>query len=440
VKRIEEIRLQCIDDIRAGRASLQDCLDRYPNMRRELEPFLRVALSIKEPADSRPSDAFKVRTRANLMEHIHASQAGKRVLRLPSQAGARYGWYTGWARAVAIVVAVILIISAAGTGAAYASQSSLPGDTLYSVKLGTEQLRRIITFDNVAEVELELKFASTRLDELEALASMPADQTAMPNGNYDEVLTMSIINVTLNEAKQTYIAQSERIAQAVSGYERDLNLAITKSAKVRNGETSLETVALAILNHLERLDGIEDRASQNAKKAVLDSKEIAISGHISALQNLAKVNPVRATEINLQAIQSRLDRAEVEVKKGNGKGVENALQEYERLRRFGEEISNSAGKRGQDTRTIDEMNAQATNSQLETLGSIYGDVSQETQSAVEQAMRVAVEEYGEAVQGLQQQGAQGDIPTEPSLPNSIPDDMKKKIQGSGAQGSVNGRR
>jgi hypothetical protein len=231
VKRIEEILIHCIDDIEAGRASLQDCLDRYPDMRQELEPLLRVALSINEPADTRPSDAFKIRARVNLMEHIHASQTGKKTVSVPSQAGIRHGWFTGWARAVAIAVAVILVISAAGAGTAYASQSSLPGDNLYSVKLGTEQLQRMVTFDDAAEVELELKFASTRLDELEELASMPSDQTAMTDGRYDRVLTMSIINVFPSESEVVYTTQSERIAIAVAGYERNLNLAIAKSGK-----------------------------------------------------------------------------------------------------------------------------------------------------------------------------------------------------------------
>ena len=130
----------------------------------------------------------------------------------------------------------------------------------------------------------------------------------------------------------------------------------------------------------------------------------------------------------------------MEAAKGNGRGVEYALQEYEKLRRFGEEISNSAGARGQDTRAIDEMNARATTDHLESLGSIYGNVSQETKGAVEQAMGVAVEEHGQAVQRLQQQGVQGDIPTEPPFPENIPDDTKKNIQGSGSNGSGNKRK
>ena len=401
---------------------------------------MRVALNIKESTDICPSDAFKVRARVNLIEHIHASQSVKKAMRSPSQAGVRHGWYTGRARAVAIVVAVILCISVAGTGVAYASQSSLPGDTLYAVKLGTEQIQRIITFDDVAEVELELKFASTRLDELEEIANMPADQTAMNNDRYGKILTMSIINFTPNESKKTCTTQSDRIAIAVAGYVRNINLAIAKAERVRDSETSLEMVALAIINHLDKLDEIEDRIPEADRASVVHSKAIAINGHIQTLQNLAKVNPVRATEINLQAIQGRLDRAEAEAARGNGKGVEDALQEYEKLRRFGGEVSNSAKTEGHDTRVVDEMNARATTGHLESLGSIYGNVSEEMKGAVEQVLGVAIEEHGQAVQGLQQQGAQGDIPTEPSLPNEIPDDVKKNIQESVSKGSGNGRR
>jgi hypothetical protein len=371
VKKIEEILIRCIDDIKAGRASLADCLERYSDMRRELEPLLRIALNIQAPSYIKPSNDFKVRARVNLMEPIHASQSKKRV-RETYPTSVRYGWFNGWARAAAIIVAAILIISAAGTGTAYASQSSLPGDTLYNVKLGAEQLQRIFTLDDAAQVELELKFASTRLDELEKIIGAPAGQTAMNSGSSSgRVLAMSVIGLIPDEPEKSYITQSERISISVRGYERNLSLAINKAANIVNGGKLLEKVALAILNHLERLDKIEDKSSEADRAHITDVRELAISGHMSTLQNLAKVNPVRAKEINLQMIQGRLNRAETEAARGHGKRVEEALQEYERLRRFGEEISSSAKSEGHDNRAVDEMNARATAGQLEALGSIY---------------------------------------------------------------------
>jgi len=133
--KIEDVLAQCIEDIKAGRSSVADCLVKYPSMRKQLEPLLRIALEIREPPDVKPSAAFKVRARVQLMEQIHAKRA---VTKWP--------WfrYTGQVKPipykrkfnmVAIIIAIVLAISAAGGGTAYASQGSLPGDVLYPVKL-----------------------------------------------------------------------------------------------------------------------------------------------------------------------------------------------------------------------------------------------------------------------------------------------------------------
>lgn len=325
MKKTEEILIQCIDDIKAGRATLSMCLERYSDMRDELEPLLNIALSIKEKPDIKPSEAFIIRARANLMEYIHASQSPKKVAIPSSKPGISYSWFTGWARAVAITVAVVLIVATVGTGTAYASQSSLPGDTLYSVKLGTEQLQRAFTYDTASEVELEIKFAGIRLDELEKLAGMSADQAASKK-----------------------IIQAERIEQAIAGYENNLNLAITKSKQMGENSALLEKVALAMLTHLDRIDEISDKASGATLQVLANSKAAALNGYLNVAQNLAASNPIRANEINLQAIQSLLERAEIEAAIGNGQSAEDTLQQMETLQSFGSQILDPAGSEGQN--------------------------------------------------------------------------------------------
>jgi hypothetical protein len=71
LKRVEDILAQCIEDIKAGRASIEDCLDRYPSLREQLEPLLRIALGIRQTPDVKPSPAFKLRARVRLMDQIH---------------------------------------------------------------------------------------------------------------------------------------------------------------------------------------------------------------------------------------------------------------------------------------------------------------------------------------------------------------------------------
>jgi len=75
LKKFEDILVQCIEDIKAGRASIEDCLDKYPSIREQLEPLLKIALEIREPPDVKPSSVFKVKARVWLMDQIHGRQA-----------------------------------------------------------------------------------------------------------------------------------------------------------------------------------------------------------------------------------------------------------------------------------------------------------------------------------------------------------------------------
>jgi hypothetical protein len=75
LKKFEDILVQCIEDIKAGRSSIEDCLNRYPSVREQLEPLLRIALEIREPPDVKPSPSFKVKARVWLMDQIHGRQA-----------------------------------------------------------------------------------------------------------------------------------------------------------------------------------------------------------------------------------------------------------------------------------------------------------------------------------------------------------------------------
>jgi len=64
LNKFEDILVQCIEDIKAGRSSIEECLDRYPSFRERLEPLLRIAVGIREMPDVRPSTAFRVRARS----------------------------------------------------------------------------------------------------------------------------------------------------------------------------------------------------------------------------------------------------------------------------------------------------------------------------------------------------------------------------------------
>lgn len=69
----------------------------------------------------------------------------------------------------ALAFAVIIMLVASGSGVSFAAQNAIPGETLYRVKLATEQMRITVTPDKKAKAELHLDFASRRLYEIEQL-------------------------------------------------------------------------------------------------------------------------------------------------------------------------------------------------------------------------------------------------------------------------------
>lgn len=368
--KIEDILAQCIEDIKAGKSSVADCLDKYPAVRKQLEPLLKIALEIREPPDVKPSPAFKVRARVQLMEQIHARQA------VTKQRGFRFTEqvkpipHKRRFNMVAIIVAVVLAVSSLGGGTAYASQDSLPGDVLYPVKLGTEQARLVVATSNAAKAELHLAFAESRVEEMTALAERgrPEDVDIAVNG-YDEAMAMAMEKMEEASGKGLDIADiSELVAEATS-------------------------------KHLSALDEVYEKVPDEAKPAIERAREVSINRLGNASQALAGENPVRAMEINLAAMEGRLNRANDEADANNTEGVADAMGEFLALSGFGQEISSIAQELGEDEgTTVDELVATATRHHLDILAAVLAklealeNVPDQAKAAIEKA--IAVSERG----------------------------------------------
>jgi hypothetical protein len=338
LKKIEDILAVCVEDVKSGRATLEECLTRYPSIRDELEPLLKLALSIKEPPPLRPSADFKIRAKVSLMEHIHSS-------RKKSWLPVTLGLTKGWLKTAAIVLVVVLVVSALGTGTAYASQSSLPGEVLYPVKIATENVRRTFTFDDDARIELELSFADTRLEEMEALVSK----------------------------------NPLEIAAAADRYANNISTAMEKAEGAGGSgfEERLEAIALSTSRHLSIIDDIDDVVSPAGKGSVGRVAETAISAQLKVLKSLAEEDPVKAMEINSHTMQNRLDKAEKAADKGMVSEVVDALDQFEDMHRFGDEISQMARQAGYDTTAIDASNEKAVSKKIEIIKKIHGKAPDE---------------------------------------------------------------
>jgi len=294
---------------------------------------------------------------------------------------------------IAIIVAVVLAVSGLGGGTAYASQDSLPGDVLYPVKLGTEQVRLVLATNDAAQAELHLTFANSRVEEMTGLAER---------------------------------GRTESVDIAVSGYEGAIAMALEKLEDVRGEGLDIadisEIVALATSNHLSALDEVKDIVPEEAKQAIAQAKEVSINGIGNALQALATENPERAMEINLAAALGRLNSARANAEENDIEGLEDDLDDFVALTAFGEEISAIAQGLRMSTTTVDELVAEATAIHLAVLTEILDIVPEQAKVAIEKAI---------AVSGL---GPPDDIglPDDVKLPDDVglsddvelPDDVK----------------
>lgn len=298
---------------------------------------------------------------------------------------------------VAIIVAVILAVCATGGGTAYASQDSLPGDVLYPVKLGTEQARLILATNDLDKAELYLTFANSRVGEMTAVVER---------------------------------GRPENVDIAVNGYEGAITNATGKVQEASGKGLAIanisELVAGATLKHLSALDEVYDKVPDEAKPAIERARAASMNGQENALRALAGENPGRAMEINLAAMEGRLNRVNAQAEAGEIDAAQEALGEFEKLRDFGQEISTIAQGLGQET-TVEQLVARATAIHLEILAVVYENVPDQAKEAIERAMEESVKGHQSAVEALEEAGALGDIPEEPPIPEGIPAEVKERL-------------
>lgn len=160
--RIETILDECLERLRQG-DSVEQCLVRYPEQAVDLEPLLRVAMASRNAALSvAPRPEFKARARQEIQ-----SRLGDKGRAIEPKKASPMGWIPRWAVMVASVVLIFLI---AGTGTVAASTGSMPGDTLYPLKLATERVRLGLARGDISKARVNVRLADRRVKEIVYLA------------------------------------------------------------------------------------------------------------------------------------------------------------------------------------------------------------------------------------------------------------------------------
>lgn len=227
--RLSSILETCLEAIQSGRATFQECLDRYPAEAPQIQRELRMAvMAARLKAAAVMPDAsvnrLEARLRTQFKQQIKPVTLKTRPVRrrLPVFAGK-------WA--AAFMIAFLLALGAGG-GAVAASANSLPGETLYSVKRAWESFVVLVATLIGRADDVWLHLAQVRFEELMKLAekgglsnrvleefSNTLEETIQAA---DEATTPDLVVFMMNAESQLQLALPS--VEPLPGYDRMVSL------------------------------------------------------------------------------------------------------------------------------------------------------------------------------------------------------------------------
>jgi Domain of unknown function (DUF5667) len=152
-KEFDNIFNECLEHLLTGQETIEQCLQRYPEYAKELEPLLRTVALMHKVADVKPSDEFRARARNEMqLKMAHSGVPAKRAARIVPR----------WAIAACTAMLVFML----GGGAVLASQNVMPGNLLYAVKLTTENLQVKLDGSADSKTEQYIAMANARISEM----------------------------------------------------------------------------------------------------------------------------------------------------------------------------------------------------------------------------------------------------------------------------------
>jgi hypothetical protein len=156
---------------------------------------------------------------------------------------------------IAVILAIVVTLSALGS-TVYAAQDSLPGDTLYPVKLGVEEATMILGGDDVARAERALNFAAKRVREM--------------------------VTLTERERLGDLGLSADKYCCAMNMTLARMEVALRNRGSAAGNITA--RVAEATAEHLSVLDGVYNMTPDEAKLAMTRAMEQALECYQTAVQ------------------------------------------------------------------------------------------------------------------------------------------------------------
>lgn len=196
----DQIMQTCLEAVQSGQASIDSILSAYPELADTLRPELEAIVWLHQQRRSfDPRPGFVGASRRRLTSRIRQEEATRHTARARKDP-----WWAGLfgrkqlALQLSLVVLLMVAFVFGGSGMAFASRSSIPGEMLYPVKLGLEQVELRFAFRPEARARLMIEHIEHRMLELQAL-SLDGQWERLPEtvARFETQVEQAIAAVTL---------------------------------------------------------------------------------------------------------------------------------------------------------------------------------------------------------------------------------------------------
>ena len=155
----------CLDLISHG-STVEECLERYPDLSDELAPLLGLSIRTQMAAETVVASPEAQRAGLGRITDAWTAMQERRHRRSP-------WWLLRRSWVLAAVAALVLAFG--GWTTAAAAQDSVPGEVLYPVKEVQERVLLLVVFTNGGKADLHAKLAHARTIEATKLAAKGVD-------------------------------------------------------------------------------------------------------------------------------------------------------------------------------------------------------------------------------------------------------------------------
>ena len=184
-KELDNIFEECLERVLTGGETIEQCLASFPEHATELKPLLQTALAARETLEIAPRPEFRERARYQILTELRDMEERKQ------HRFSLFAWQPRWATAV---IAVLVLLMASG-GTVAAAGGSMPDQTLYPVKLVTENVRMALIPSKLGKAEYYAELVDKRVSEIVNMAEAGKLEhlEATTRRMNDQLMAMSVL-------------------------------------------------------------------------------------------------------------------------------------------------------------------------------------------------------------------------------------------------------